>query len=132
MTSSDSTNPSSDRPEGSETARDGDREDVARPEPAAEQLPAVISIVYYLVISVPVGFPPKALHAYNDGDFCRLVAELCAQNDQQYLFVVRNGELGKIYRTKQGIGVRFKAAGLKLKIRLPERFGPVSDNWIGD
>lgn len=97
-----------------------------------EQLPAVITITRYLIFSIPIGYPPKVLHAYNDQDFCRLIADLCIQNDQQYLFVVRNGELGKLYRTKSGIGIRFVQAGLKLKIRLPERFGPISDNWIGD
>ncbi len=102
------------------------------PETVREQLPAVITIVRYLVFSVPVGFPPKVLHAYNDADFKRLIADLCAQNDQQYLFVVRNGELGKLYRTKQGLGIRFPEAGLKLKVRLPERFGPIANNWIGE
>ncbi len=81
---------------------------------------------------MPFGTPPKAIHAYNDKDVCKLIRDLCAQNDQQYLFVIRNGELGKLYRTQQGLGVRFPEAGLKLKVRLPERFGPIADNWIGD
>lgn len=143
MRSSDSTNPCSDRPEESaepraetsQETRSGDaaeHETPSNPVQPREQLPAVITIVRYLVFSIPCGFPPKVLRAYNDQDVCRLIGDLLMQNDQQYLFVVRNGELGKLFRSKKGLGIRFKEAGKQLRIRLSERFGPISENWVGD
>lgn len=100
--------------------------------PQPEQLPAVITLVRYLVFSIPCGDPPKVLHAFNDKDVCKVIRDLHLQNDQQYLFVVRNGELGRFYRTQRGFVLRFKEAGLKLKIPFRNRLGSLSDNWIGD
>jgi len=97
-----------------------------------EQLPAVVTVTRYIVICIPFGSPPKALHAFNDKDVCRLIRDLHAQNDQQYLFVIRNGELGKLFKTSHGLGILFKEAGLKLRIKLAEKYGSVSDGWIGD
>lgn len=97
-----------------------------------EQLPAVVTIVRYIVISMPFGTPPKAIHAYNDKDVCKLIRDLHAQNDQQYLFVIRNGELGKILRSKRGLAIRFKEAGLKLTIKISAQYDSVPDGWIGD
>lgn len=72
------------------------------------------------------------MQAYNDRDVCRMIRDLYAQNDQQYLFVIRNGELGKVFKTRRGLGVRFREAGLKLRIATFDRYGPLSDGWIGD
>ena len=98
----------------------------------AEQLPAIVPPVRYIVISVPFGVPPKALHAYNDKDICKLVRELRLQNDQQYLFVIRNGELGRLRRARRGLVIRFKEARLNLKVPDSEKYGPIPDGWIGD
>jgi len=84
------------------------------------------------VICVPLGVPPKALHAYNDKDVCKLIRDLHVHNDQQYMFVIRNGELGRIFRTRRGLMIRFPEAGLQLKIPAAEKYGPAPDGWIGD
>lgn len=101
-------------------------------ESVKEQLPAVITLIRYLVFSIPNGEPPKVLHAFNDKDVCKVIRDLHTQNDQQYLYVVRNGELGKIRRMQRGLLVHFKEAGKKLRIYFTNRIGIDADNWIGD
>jgi hypothetical protein len=102
------------------------------PPECVEQLPAVITIVHYIVISIPVGVPPRALHAESNKEVCKLIRDLYSLNDQQYLFVIRNGELGRILRTRRGLVIRFKEAGLKLTITPAEKHTQSQDGWIGD
>jgi hypothetical protein len=85
----------------------------------------------YLVISVPRMEPPKVLSAATAEDMANIVRTV-ARDDQQYLYIIKGGERGRLAKTQRGLLVKFSEPDEKIRIRLPDRAHPISDGWLGD
>ena len=85
----------------------------------------------YMIFSFVNGSPPKILHAFTRKDVGQLVREL-TRNENQYLFIVRGGELGQLFKTKRGLIVQFEESRDRFKIRFSEHGRPVENGWIGE
>ena len=100
-------------------------------EPKPEQPVAVAIPEQYMIFSFANGSPPKILHAFTRKDVGQLVREL-TRNENQYLFIVRGGELGQLFKTKRGLIVQFEESRDRFKIRFSEHGRPVENGWIGE
>ena len=89
--------------------------------------------ISYFLVCVVNGQPPKTFKAYSKRDLVNLVQELRKREDHQYLYIVRSGELGKMYKAKRGgILLKFPEAKERITIPFTEHFDHLSDGWIGD
>lgn len=55
-----------------------------------------------------------------------------ARNDQQYLYIIKGGELARLAKTQRGLHVKFSETEETIRIRLPDREHTIDDGWIGD
>ena len=85
----------------------------------------------YLVVSVPRMEPPRVLSASTAEDMAKIVRGI-ARDDQQYLFIIKGGELGRLAKTHRGLLVKFSESEEKIRIRLSDREHPIRDGWLGD
>ena len=107
-------------------------EEEENPEAEKTESTALVPATQYIVISFSVSSAPTVFHAASKRDMVRMVQELHAANDQQFLFVVRGGELGTLYRTKSGLAIKFEDSGDKAVIPTKKQAHRLEDGWIGE
>lgn len=104
-------------------------------EPVAEQehLSGLTEPVseHFILFSFCHGAAPKVLHAFSRKDTGQLIRDL-ARNEDQFLFVVRGGELAQLFKTKRGLIVQFDGTRERIKVQFAARSRPVDNGWIGD
>jgi len=105
------------------------------PEPTLE--PMQISVPqepiseHYILFSFCHGSAPKVLHAFSRKDIGQLIRDL-VRNEDQFLFVVRGGELANLYKTKRGLIVQFDETKERIKVHITGQSRPVENGWIGE
>ena len=89
--------------------------------------------VSYFLMCVINGQPPKTFTAYSKRDLIRLVQELRKREDHQYMYIVRGGEPGKMYKARRGgILLKFPVAKERITIPFTEHLDHLKDGWLGD
>jgi len=105
------------------------------PEPVAGPVPVPVPITpvseHFLIFSFCHGSAPKVLHAFSRNDVGLLIRDL-AKNEDQFLFVVRGGELAHLFKTKQGLVVQFDETKERIKIPFAGQSRPIENGWIGN
>jgi len=105
------------------------------PEPAFEpaRFPVPLEPVseHFILFSFCHGSAPKVLHAFSRKDVGRLIRDL-AKNEDQFLFVVRGGELANLFKTKRGLIVQFEETRERIKVHFTGQSRPVENGWIGE
>ena len=103
-------------------------------EPTVEQ-PVDASVVTppqgYFVIRCPMAEAPQVLFVSSTEELMRTVRNI-ASNDQQYLYVIKGGELARLVRSNNGLIVKFQDDHEKIFVRLPKRERSLEDGWLGD
>ena len=103
-------------------------------EPTVEQ-PVDTSVVTppqgYFVIRCPMAEAPQVLFAASTEELIRTVRNI-ASNDQQYLYVIKGGELARLVKSNNGLIVKFQDDHEKILVRLPKRERSLEDGWLGD
>jgi len=101
------------------------------PEPAPVPVPLEPVSEHFMLFSFCHGSAPKVLHAYTRKDVGQLIRDL-AKNEDQFLFVVRGGELANLFKTKRGLVIQFEEIRERIKVHFTGQSRPVENGWIGE
>lgn len=121
--------PDEEQPSGGDQSHEDEPVETALTEP--EPGPRPVASEAYLIFSFSYGAPPKVLHAFSNRDLRLLIRDLM-RDEQQFLYIVRDGELARLLKTKRGLTVQFEEPKSRLRVPFAEQGRPVENGWMGE